>query len=99
MNLTFHASGSVQLGEGQPPRERSLSMDVAMLPPEDGSTQGSIVLTISDNLSSNFSLKLKLTAMQAAQLGTQLTELAQDAQHALSSSDVSRVILSKAPSG
>lgn len=53
-----------------------------MLPPEDGSHVGNILLTITDGPSSPFTLKIKLTAMQAAQLGYQLCDLAQDAQHA-----------------
>lgn len=92
MNMTLHASGSVQIGEGQLPMERNFSMDVQILPPADGSHVGFVLLTIGDNLSSSFTLKIMLTAMQASQLGTQLCDLAQDAQHA-HTKDVSMLIL------
>ena len=82
MNLTLHATGHVQIGEGQPPAERRLSVDAQILPPTQEHEAGGVLLTITDSLSPTFSLDIKLTAMQASQLGFQLCDLAQEAQHA-----------------
>lgn len=81
MNRTLHATGSVQIGEGRVAAERSMFLDVHRLDPVKGAEAGIILLTIADTLNNSFTLKMKLTALQAAQLGYQLCDLAQNANH------------------